>query len=317
MHTVRVATRTSALALIQTRQVVERLAAGGFSAEIVGITTRGDSQTDRSLAAFGGDGAFTKELESSLLDGRADIAVHSLKDLPTTLAPGLRIGAVLEREDARDLLASNGNRYRDVAALPQAAVVGTSSLRRKAMLLAARPDLRVRDLRGNVDTRIRKLLDGECDAAVMALAGVKRSGLLERIGGGSPVAVDDLVPAVGQGAICAECRASDERAAAALAPLDHAPTALAAAMERAFLSRMGGGCLVPIGAYAEVRDAGWTIVASIAAVDGTASVRRKAHGTRSADAELVKAAESLADEMLASGGRELVERFRSETARER
>jgi hydroxymethylbilane synthase len=317
MHQIRVATRTSALAMIQAKAVVDGLTAAGVNAEIVGVTTRGDKMLDRSLASIGGDGAFTKELEASLIDGRADVAVHSLKDLPTDLAPGLRIGAVLEREDARDVLVSRANAYHDLGALPRGAAIGTSSLRRKAMVSIARPDLDLRDLRGNVDTRVKKVLGGDLDAAVIALAGVKRLGLTEAIGGGSPLPLDEFVPAVGQGAICAQCRANDERTATALAPLNHAPTALATSMERALLSRMGGGCLVPIGAHATVAGGRWRIHAIVVALDGSSNVRSSADGMVTTEAEALDAAVTLADEMLAAGGRDLIARFRAAIAGER
>jgi len=311
MRTIRIATRASRLALIQARAVATPLEALGHMVEIVTVTTRGDRVTDRSLARIGGDGVFVKELEATLLEGRADIAVHSLKDLPTDTPAELRNAAVLEREDPRDVLISKDNAHRGLEALPSSAVVGTSSLRRQALVLAMRPDVEVRDIRGNVDTRVRKVLEGEFDAAILALAGLRRAGLLDTVGGGTPLALDVMTPPAGQGAICAQCRADDSETRSLLEMLDHAPTALETMIERAFLRRMGGGCLVPIGVNAAVRGSEYAIVAVVAAVDGSACVRRSARNGSKDEVSAVSAAETLADEMLASGGRELVDRFRS------
>jgi hydroxymethylbilane synthase len=311
MRTLRIATRGSRLALIQARAVATRLEALGHKTETVTVTTRGDRVTDRSLVQIGGDGVFVKELESTLLDGRADIAVHSMKDLPTDTPPELRNAAVLEREDPRDVLISRDNMFRGLDALPPAAVVGTSSLRRQALVLATRADVDVRDIRGNVDTRVRKVLEGEFDAAILALAGLRRAGLLETVGGGTPLAIDVMTPPAGQGAICAQCRADDAETLSMLRKIDHAQTALEVTIERAFLRRMGGGCLVPIGVNAAVRGAEYAVVAVVAATDGSACVRRSAPYAAADEESAVAAAELLADEMLASGGRELVDKFRS------
>ena len=316
MRTIRVATRTSKLATIQAQLVADGLRRSGARTDIVGITTTGDRHADSSLASLGGDGAFTKELERALLDGRADVAVHSMKDLPTTLAPGLVIGGVLEREDARDVLVSTGNAYRDFASLPAGAVVGTSSARRQAFVAAARSDVVVRPLRGNVETRVRNVTDGTFDAAVLALAGLKRAGLLHLVDGGSPLAIEASVPAAGQGAICIQCRAADDDVATIAAALNHSRTSLATSMERAFLRRAGGGCLVPIGVHAVISGTAWRVVAAIAAVDGSAAVRRTAEGRFASEAQAVAAVEGLADEMLASGGRTIVDHYRAPTTRE-
>ena len=315
MRTIRIATRSSRLALIQARAVAQPLEVQGRHVEIIAVSTRGDRDTDRSLVAIGGDGVFVKELEQMLLDDRADVAVHSMKDLPTDTPPALRNAAVLEREDPRDALISAGNEFAGLAALPSGAVVGSSSLRRKALALAARPDVEVRDIRGNVETRVRKVLEGGFDAAVLALAGLKRAGLLDSVGGGVPLPLDVMTPAAGQGAICAQCRADDGEMLSALKTLDHAPTALEVTIERAYLRRMGGGCLVPIGVSASVRDRAYTIEAVVAAVDGSAVLRRSAYGTAPDEVSAVAAAERLADEMLGAGGRALVDAFRSMTAR--
>lgn len=315
MRTIRIATRGSRLALIQARAVAMPIEALGHNVEIVTVTTRGDRATDRSLAQIGGDGVFVKELEATLLDERADIAVHSMKDLPTDTPAELLNAAVLEREDPRDVLISRDNRFLGVDALPAQAVVGTSSLRRQALLLAARPDVEVRDIRGNVDTRVRKVLEGEFDAAILALAGLRRAGLLETVGGGTPLALDVMTPPAGQGAICAQCRADDAETLSLLKAIDHAQTALEVTIERGFLRRMGGGCLVPIGVNAAVHGSEYVLEAVVAAMDGSTCVRRSARYTAAVEEAAVAAAESLADEMLASGGSELVEKFRSTVVR--
>jgi hydroxymethylbilane synthase len=315
MRTIRIATRSSRLALIQARAVAQPLEAQGRRTEIVTVSTRGDRVTDRSLVAIGGDGVFVKELEQMLLDDRADVAVHSMKDLPTDTPPALRNAAVLEREDPRDVLISAGNEFAGLAALPAGAVVGSSSLRRKALVLAVRPDVEVRDIRGNVDTRVRKVLEGRFDAAVLALAGLRRAGLLEPVGGGVPLPIDVMTPPAGQGAICAQCRADDEEMLSALSALDHAGSSLEVTIERAYLRKMGGGCLVPIGVCASVRDGAYAVEAVVAAVDGSACVRRSAQGRADDEESAVAAAERLADEMLDAGGRALVDAFRSMTAR--
>ena len=301
--------------MAQARLVINAIQAQGLQADIVAVSTRGDRQPERSIAAIGGDGVFVKELQAALLEDRADVAVHSMKDLPTDLPAELCAGAILAREDARDALISPGDTYRTLAELPARATLGTSSLRRKAMVAIARPDVSVRDLRGNVDTRVRKVLAGECAAAIVAFAGLKRIGPLESVGCGSPLTVEEMVPAVGQGAVYAQCRTADAATRAVLAPLHHQPTALATAMERALLRRMGGGCLVPIGAHAETVDHEWRLDAIVAAVDGSAFVRRAARGTASSEAQAIHAAEALADEMLSAGGRELIDGFRSAIAR--
>ena len=304
--TLRVATRKSALALLQTQSVVDALQNRGVECALVPVSTRGDRERDRSLAAIGGEGVFVKDLELALLDGRADIAVHSMKDLPTTLLAGADAGVVLKREDPRDVLLSKDNRYPSIQSLPPAAVVGTSSLRRKAQLKALRPDLDVRELRGNVDTRVRKLLDGQYDAVVLALVGVKRLGLLDALGGGTILDPDEIVPAVGQGAIFVQCRSDDTATQEMISGLSHPRSEWAVAMERAFLKRMGGGCLVPIGAHAVVSDSRWSMAAFVGRVDGADAARRRAQGTWKAKEETIAAAEALADAMLDAGARAII-----------
>ncbi len=305
-RTLRVATRRSELALAQTKLVVHQLQDRDVECEILPITTKGDAQVDRSLIAIGGDGVFVKELMQALLDERADIAVHSAKDLPTTLPPELDAGVVLERADARDVLVSKENAYADIGALPPGAVIGTSSLRRAAQVRLVRKDLRIAPLRGNVDTRIGKVRDGEYDAAILALAGLARIGLLAAVGGGSPLAPDVMVPAVGQGALFVQCRAADNAVRALLAPLGHEPSSFAVRLERAFLGAIGGGCVAPIGAHVSVHDGAWRLTAVVAATDGTTSVRRSAQGRVAGASEALAAVEAVASEMLAAGGRELI-----------
>src|SRR5690242_17393930 len=242
-------TRGSKLARWQTDHVREALlrAWPALEAQTRIITTQGDRTLDQPLPAIGGKGVFTAELEEALLRGEIDLAVHSLKDLPTTQTPGLTIGAILERADPRDALISREGHT--LATLPQGATVGTSSSRRRAQLLHIRPDLHIRDLRGNVDTRIAKALDpdGPYDAIVLALAGVQRLGRAEVVG--EMISLETLLPAPGQGALAVQCR-DDEESRALLASLNQAPTALHVTAERAFLAGLGGGCAVPVAAYA-------------------------------------------------------------------
>ena len=242
-----IATRESRLALWQAHHVAallrDRL---GLAVDLLGMTTRGDQILDRALSKVGGKGLFVKELETALEDGRAHLAVHSLKDVPMDMPAGFALSAVLEREDPRDAFVSN--RHPDLDALPQGAVVGTSSLRRVVQLLARRPDLRIEPLRGNLDTRLRKLDEGGFDAIVLAAAGLKRLGLGERIR--AVFDVDQMIPAAGQGALGIETRADDAPLRAALAALIHRPTWLAAHAERAVSRGLGGSCSMPLAAHA-------------------------------------------------------------------
>ena len=279
-HTLRIATRRSGLAFAQTEFVVDQLREQtNLKYEIIPLTTTGDVQVDRSLTAIGGDGVFVKELFAALLDGRADVAVHSLKDLPTSLPPELCAGVVPLREDASDVLISRENEYTSIDALPHRAVVGTSSLRRAAQLRLRRPDLRIVPLRGNVDTRLSKVRKGECNAAVLALAGLRRVDLLQAVGGGSPLSPDVMVPAVGQGALFVQCRSGDEPVRRLVATIDHAPSALATRMERTFLAALGGGCVAPVGAHVESSGDDCRLWAIVAATDGTRALRRSGSGS--------------------------------------
>jgi hydroxymethylbilane synthase len=250
--TLRIGTRGSPLALVQARMVRARLAAaigiGEEGIELKIIRTTGDSIQDRPLAEEGGKGLFTKEIEDALLRGDIDLAVHSAKDMPTILPTGLMLAACLEREDPRDVFVSR--KAKSFADLPQAASIGTTSPRRQAIALRARRDLRIAPLRGNVETRLRKLDDGEVDATILALAGLKRLGLADRAT--RIMNVDEFLPAVAQGAIGIEARDDDKRTRDLLARIDHADTSTAVACERAFLALLDGSCKTPIGGHAEI-----------------------------------------------------------------
>ncbi len=250
-----IASRTSPLALAQTTMVQALLAkAHGFDdAEaafpINGMKTTGDKITDRALLAAGGKGLFTKELETALLDGSARFAVHSMKDVPTRLPDGLEIAVILEREDPRDVLLTRGG-ISQVADLPECAVLGTASIRRQAQALAIRPDLKIELLRGNVDTRLDKMRSGEVDATFLARAGLRRLGRAEAER--EPVDPSTMLPAPAQGCVGIEIRSDDDEARAALAPLDHIDSHVAAAAERGVLEALDGSCRTPIAAYAIV-----------------------------------------------------------------
>jgi hydroxymethylbilane synthase len=243
-----IATRESRLALWQAEHVrdliVQRF---GLEVSLLGMTTRGDQILDRTLSKVGGKGLFVKELENALEEGRADLAVHSLKDVPMDLPPGFELAAVLEREDPRDAFVSN--RAASLDELPPGALVGTSSLRRVVQLKTLRPDVRIEPVRGNLDTRLRKLDEGQYDAIVLAAAGLKRLGLASRIRGVfEPV---EMLPCAGQGALGLETRAADGELAALLSTLAHRPTALAVQAERAVSRSLGGSCSMPLAAFAD------------------------------------------------------------------
>jgi hydroxymethylbilane synthase len=250
--TTKIGTRGSVLALAQAQEVLAGLKAAHRSSrqhfEVCIIKTSGDRIQDRPLAEAGGKGLFTKEIEEALLTGEIDLAVHSMKDMPTILPAGLAIACYLPRADVRDAFISP--KAASLTQLPAAAVVGTSSLRRQAQVKRLRPDLQVVPLRGNVDTRLRKLEEGAVDATLLACAGLARLGLSSRIT--QPVSVDDMLPAVAQGAIGVEVRADDDSTARLLAPINHAQTALAVAVERAFLARLDGSCKTPIAGLAQL-----------------------------------------------------------------
>jgi hydroxymethylbilane synthase len=282
----RIGTRGSPLALVQARMVRARLAAiAGVDEERIALTvirTSGDVIQDRTLAEAGGKGLFTKEIEEALIAGTIDLAVHSAKDVPTVLPDGLTIAAVLPREDARDVFIG-----RDVKALPElaaGAVVGTASLRRQAIVKRLRPDLEVVPIRGNVETRLRKLKEGAVDATLLALAGLKRLGLTDAAS--SIFSVDEFLPAVGQGIVAIETRADDRATRTVLAALDHAETATAFAAERAFLEVLDGSCRTPIAGHATVAGGQVRLRGLIAKPDGTAAFECAREGAASEAAAL-------------------------------
>ncbi len=244
--TITIATRESRLALWQAEHVKALLEARGHNVKLLGMTTMGDQILDRSLSKVGGKGLFVKELENALDDGSADIAVHSLKDVPMDLPDGFALACVMEREDPRDAFVSNN--YANLAALPLGATVGTSSLRRVVLLKALRPDVKIVPLRGNLDTRLRKLDEGHFDAIILAAAGLKRLGLAQRIR--AVFETTEMLPAAGQGALGIEIKANRSDLLAALAPLAHLPTWMAVSAERAVSRAMGGSCSMPLAAHA-------------------------------------------------------------------
>ncbi len=266
-----IGSRGSKLALWQAHWVQKRLAGLGHQSRVEVIRTTGDKITDVALSKIGTKGLFTKELEEALLDRTIDLAVHSLKDMPTELPQGLTLAAIPPREDARDAMA--GSRLAD---LPEGSRVGTSSLRRAAQLKLARPELVVDNLRGNLDTRLRKLDDGRYDAIVLASAGLRRLGLEERIAETLPV--DVMCPAVGQGALAVECRDEDSPATEACRQLDHALTRAAVTAERALLAALGGGCQVPIGGHGWVEEDRLILRGIVLSPDGRKLVRMTATG---------------------------------------
>jgi hydroxymethylbilane synthase len=299
----RIGTRGSPLALWQARHVLELLrpVVAPRLVELVEIETAGDRVRDRALAQIGGDGLFTKEIQRALLSGAADVAVHSLKDLPTAAVPALVLAAVPARGPAGDVLVSV--RHPSFDALPEGAVVGTSSLRRRAQALHRRGDLRVVDLRGNVETRLRKLEEQGLDAIILARAGLERLGLEKHVT--ETLDFQWMVPAVGQGALGLECRADDPATRTLLEPLNDLPTRQAVLAERALLRGLGGGCLVPVGAHTTVSDGRLLLRAAVLSADG----RRRVAGEASA---LAAAAEDvgrrLAEKLLAGGAGELLAR---------
>lgn len=258
MSSLTIATRESRLALWQAQHVKSLLEQRGHQVSLLGMTTQGDQILDRALSKVGGKGLFVKELEVALEEGRADLAVHSLKDVPMELPQGFVLACVMEREDPRDAFVSN--HYATLAAVPQGAVVGTSSLRRMALLRARRPDLRIEPLRGNLDTRLRKLDDGLYDGIVLAAAGLKRLGLGQRIR--DIFEPDVMLPAAGQGALGIEVRTDRQEVIEALAPLAHHTTWLAVAAERAVSRAMGGSCSMPLAAFATLTGGTLTIDAA-------------------------------------------------------
>lgn len=294
---VTIGSRGSQLALWQARHIAALLHGMDIETRIEIIKTTCDRLPTAALIEAGGKGLFTKEIEDALLDGSIDLAVHSLKDLPTDQPDGLTIAAIPEREDPRDAIA--GIRLED---LPHGACVGTSSERRRAQLLALRPDLDVQPVRGNVDTRIRKLKEGQYAAIVLALAGLRRLGLENEAA--QILTPDQMCPAAGQGALAIETRSGDAAAEICL-PLDHEPTRQAVACERAILGGLGGGCHLPVGAFAQVQD-GWMQVQAVAvSPDGTRLARASANGAAPAGIEL---AAGVVRDLLSQGAGAMIER---------
>jgi hydroxymethylbilane synthase len=302
--TLRIATRKSPLALWQAEHVAARLreAHSGLSVELLGMSTQGDKILDTPLAKLGGKGLFIKELEQGMLEGRADLAVHSMKDVPAELPEGFALPVIMQREDPRDAFVSN--RYAHLDELPAGSRVGTSSLRRQCQIAARRPDLEIRFLRGNVNTRLRKLDDGEYDAIILASAGLKRLGFGERIS--RIMAPEESLPAVGQGALGIECRADDPRLADLLSVLHDPDTAACVGAERAMNHRLEGGCQVPIAGYALLEGEQLYLRALVGEPDGSRVVRGERRGPR-AEGESLGA--GLADELLASGAQDILDRL--------
>lgn len=278
MGVLRIATRKSPLALWQAQHVGDLLrdAHRDLDVELVPMSTQGDRMLDAPLAKVGGKGLFIKELEHALLEDRADIAVHSLKDVPVEIPPGLALAVVLARADPRDALVSND--HESLAALPAGARVGTSSLRRRCQLLAARADLDVLTLRGGVNTRLARLDAGDFDALILAAAGLARLGMAGRVR--EALAPEVILPAVGQGVLGIECREGDTRIASLVAPLGDAESHARVSAERAMNARLGGGCQVPIAGFAEIDGADLRLRALVASIDGSTVLREEERGPR-------------------------------------
>ena len=297
-----IASRESALAMWQAKHIQARLQAlyPETHIEILGMTTTGDQILDTPLAQIGGKGLFIKELETALLDGRADLAVHSMKDVPMTLPDEFLLAAITEREDARDALVSN--RFNDLAELPDGAVVGTSSLRRQSQLKARFPHLRVETLRGNLQTRLRKLDEGQYDAIILAAAGLIRLGLGERIR--QFISAEQSIPAVGQGALGIEITASQPHLLAVLQALNHSLTHACVSAERAFSRALAGSCTVPLGAYAVGQaDGTLSISGFVATPDGSQLIRDSATASL---AQAEQLGQALAQTLIAQGAKEIL-----------
>jgi len=303
MAHLRIGSRGSQLALWQANHIKALLQQQGHEVEIEIIHTTGDKVTDVPLAKVGTKGMFTKEIEEALAEGRVDLAVHSLKDLPTELSPGFSIVAITKREDPHDVFCSP--KFQSLEKLPQGARVGTSSLRRQAQLKAVRPDLETHPLRGNVDTRLRKLEAGEYDAIILAAAGVHRLGKTSAVRQNIPAEI--MCPAAGQGALAIEIRAGDRTIAKHLDFLDNADARVTTTCERALLNKLGGGCQVPIGALAEMREGQLHLEAIVARPDGTKVLRESRGGD-----DPVKLGEEVGESLLQKGGAEILEEVYSQ-----
>jgi hydroxymethylbilane synthase len=298
---IRIATRKSPLAMWQAEHVSALLTKlhPGLEIRIVGMTTKGDKILDAPLAKVGGKGLFVKELEQGMLDGEADIAVHSMKDVPVDFPEGLHLAVIMDREDPRDAFVSN--LYEDLDSLPEGACVGTSSLRRQCQLADRRPDLRIEPLRGNVNTRLAKLDAGEYDAIILAAAGLMRLGFESRIRG--RIAPEDSLPAIGQGAIGIECRRADPRTNDMIAPLHHRETAERVLAERAMNARLHGGCQVPIAGHAVIEGDRLRLKGLVGTPDGARILRAESEGPRD---EPEAIGTRVADDLLAQGAGEIL-----------
>ena len=308
---IRIATRKSALALWQAEYVKARLeqAHPGILVTLVPMVSRGDKLLDSPLSKIGGKGLFVKELETALLENEADIAVHSMKDVPMDFPEGLGLFCICEREDPRDAFVSNT--YASLNDLPQGSIVGTSSLRRQAQLLTRRPDLQIRFLRGNVNTRLAKLDAGEYDAIILAAAGLIRLGFEDRIT--SPISIEDSLPAGGQGAVGIECRSADSEIHALLTPLHHADTAVRVTAERALNKHLNGGCQVPIACYAVLEGEQLWLRGLVGEPSGGVLLSADARAPRAAASELgVQVAEAL----LAQGAGDILKAVYGEAGHE-
>ena len=300
----RIGTRGSKLALWQANWVRDQLRSThpGLEIELQIIKTKGDKILDVPLAKVGGKGLFVKEIEDALLGGQIDLAVHSMKDMPALIPEGLKIGPIPERENPLDVLISaSGDRLEDLAAGAQ---IGTSSLRRSAQILRNRPDVEIVPLRGNLDTRLRKLDEGQMDAIVLAAAGVRRLGLADRIT--QILDADTMLPAVAQGALCIEIRGNDNRTASLLAFFEHPDSSVAVIGERAFLHRLGGSCQVPVAGFASVENGVFHIRGMVAELDGTRVYTGKRHGSADDCREIGIA---LAEQLLEAGANEVLEKL--------
>ncbi|RCU45503.1 MULTISPECIES: hydroxymethylbilane synthase [Corallincola] len=295
-HTIRIATRKSPLAMWQAEFVAASLQAAhpDLTIELVPMSTKGDKILDTPLAKVGGKGLFVKELEVAMLEGRADIAVHSMKDVPVDFPEGLLLHTICEREDPRDAFVSN--HFASIDELPAGSVVGTSSLRRQCQLRSKRPDLVIKDLRGNVNTRLAKLDAGEYDAIILATAGLLRLEMPQRIR--AKLSPEQILPAVGQGAVGIECRADDLQTQSLLAALQHEATTARVTTERAMNLRLQGGCQVPIGSYAEIVDQQLWLRGLVGHPDGSVMYTAEA---RAPIADAVSLGHQVADDLLAQG----------------
>ncbi len=307
MRIVLIGSRGSQLALVQARHVLSRLkeAAPGFEYRLKVIQTRGDERQNIGLGEFGSTGVFTKELENALLAGEIDIAVHSMKDLPTSITRGLSIAAVLEREDPRDVLVARG--AGSLESIPEGSRLGTGSLRRIAQLRHLRSDLVFGPVRGNLDTRFRKLWEGNLDGLILALAGIRRLGWENRVT--QVLSSDICLPAAAQGALGVQIRSDDKEMAVTALSLDHGLTHTAVLAERAFLGRVGGGCHVPVGALAEVKGAEIHLKGVIASLDGSELLRGEEVGPMPSGGEIGL---RLGERLLSQGGGAILEEARRE-----